>query len=123
IGVLFLAGDDEAATIWNDAAVQDLHERRFSRAVVADDAHALAFSDREIDAVQSPDGAVGLFNAVQTNEVGGRLRHRRQPHGPSLMAGRPGRRSHCLELAPMAALALAVRRLELSAIRLNRRQL
>ena len=43
-----------------DAAVQDMHQRRLAGAVVADDADAFAFSDRKIDAVQSPDGAVGF---------------------------------------------------------------
>src|SRR5262245_2709456 len=82
-----------------------MHERRLAGAVMADDADALAFSHREIDAVQSPDGAIGFFDAVQRDKMVGRFRHCRRRQGPSWMAGRLGRRSYFFTLAAMAAFA------------------
>ena len=69
IGALFVAGDDKPAAIRSDAAVQDMHEGRFASAVMADDADALAFSHSEIDAVQSPDGAVRFFDAAEIDDL------------------------------------------------------
>ncbi len=72
---LFLAVDDEFAAIRRDAAVEDMHQRRLAGAVVADDADALAGDKRKIGAVQSPDGAVGFFDADEIDERSARVRH------------------------------------------------
>ena len=51
-----------------------MHQRRFAGAVVTDDADALAGDEREIGAVQSPDGAVGFFDADEIDESSARVR-------------------------------------------------
>src|ERR1700722_13581053 len=63
---LLRPSDDETATIRCDAAVEDVHQRRLARAIMADDANTLAGAERKIGAVQSPDSAIGLFDA---NEI------------------------------------------------------
>jgi hypothetical protein len=45
-----------------------MHQRRLARAVVADDADALAGRKKKIGAVQSPDGAIGLLNADEIDK-------------------------------------------------------
>src|ERR1700722_5399467 len=65
---LFLAADDQPTAIRRDAAVEDVHQRRFAGAIVANDAYALAGLKRKIGAVQSPDGAVGFFDTGKIDE-------------------------------------------------------
>ena len=74
MGALFLPGDDQPTAIRNDAAVQDVHKRRLAGAVMADDADALALSDREINAVQSPNGAIGFFDSYEVDKRSARVR-------------------------------------------------
>src|SRR5208337_469317 len=72
---LLLAGDDEPSAVRRHAAVQDVHQRRLAGPVVADDADAFAFGDGKIDAVQSPDGAVGFRHAPEVDERSAAARH------------------------------------------------
>ena len=69
-------GDDQPTAIRNDAAVQDVHKRRLAGAVMAEDADALALSDREINAVQSPNGAIGFFDFYEVDKRSARVLHR-----------------------------------------------
>jgi len=65
---LFLAADDQPTAIRRDAAVEDMHQRRFAGAIVTDDANAFAGAKREIGAVQGSDGAVGFFDTDEIDE-------------------------------------------------------
>jgi hypothetical protein len=65
---LFLAADDEPTAIRRDAAVEDMHQRRFAGAIVTNDAYAFAGAQREIGAVQGPDSAVGFFDTDEIDE-------------------------------------------------------
>ena len=65
---LFLATDDEPTAIRRDAAVEDMHQRRFAGAIVTNDAYAFAGAQREIGAVQGPDSAVGFFDTDEIDE-------------------------------------------------------
>ena len=65
---LFLAADDQPTAIRRDAAVEDVHQRRFAGAVVTDDAYAFAGAQGKIGAVQGPDGAVGFFDTDEIDE-------------------------------------------------------
>ena len=69
------AADHEAAVVGRDGPVQDMHQRRLAGAVVADDADAFPRRDTKIDAVQSPDGAVGFFDAFEVDEKTVAARH------------------------------------------------
>ena len=53
------ASGDRAA-VGGEAAVQDIDEGGFPRAVVADEADAFAGPDGEVDAVEGHDMAIGL---------------------------------------------------------------
>jgi len=78
--VVFLhrALDRDAAAVGRERAREHLHERRLARAVVADEAHALAGRDVEVDAFERADGAEVLFDAVQVDdERSDRKRHAR----------------------------------------------
>ena len=66
---LFLAADDQPTPIRGDAAVKDMHQRRFAGAIVTDNAYALASTEREISAVQGPNGAVGFFDADEIDDL------------------------------------------------------
>ena len=52
-----------------------MHERRLSRAVVTDDADALAREKQKIGAIQSPDGAIGFFDPNKIDEGRARISH------------------------------------------------
>jgi hypothetical protein len=52
-----------------------MHERRFSRAVVADEPDAFAGTDMKVDATERADGAEVFFGAVQPDDVCASLRH------------------------------------------------
>ena len=58
-----------AAGVGRAGAGQHVHERRLAGPVVADKADAFAALDREIDAVESADGAVMLLDAVQGDDA------------------------------------------------------
>ena len=56
--------EKNAAGIGNDGAGQDLAQRRFSRAIVADEPENLARPQDEVDAVERLDGAEGLADVL-----------------------------------------------------------
>ena len=60
----FTAIEKNAAGIGNDGAGQDLAERRFSGAVVADQPENLARPQHEVDAIKGLDGAEGLADVL-----------------------------------------------------------
>ncbi len=75
INAQLFAADHEAAMVGRDGPVQDMHQGRLASAVVADDPDAFARRDRKIDAVQSPDGAIGFFDAGEVDEKAAVARH------------------------------------------------
>ena len=68
VGGLGLAADRDRAAVGRGDAGEHVHQRRLAGAVVADEADALAGRDREVDAVERPDGAEMLLDAVQRDD-------------------------------------------------------
>ena len=82
-----LAADQDLARGRLDDAGQDLDQRRFSRAVVADQSDDLALVDAEVDAAERIDAPERLGDVAQLDEP---LRHR----SPSR---EPAARSPCIQ--------------------------
>ncbi len=77
----FLPLKKEGPGIGRDHSGGDADQRRFARAVLADDGMDLAGHDGQIDAFQGADGSVGLPHAAQL--------HDRLGAGCTILAGRP----------------------------------
>src|SRR5271168_4782903 len=66
----FLSVEKNSAGIGNHRARQNLAERRFARAIVADQAENLSGAQLEMDMVERPDDTVGLADVLHPHPDG-----------------------------------------------------
>ena len=85
IAFLDAAAHGDPSAVGRQRAGKRMHQRRLAGAVVADQPHAFAGFDAEIDPVERADGAEMFFDAVQLHDVGVSIGHQR----PALTVGMP----------------------------------
>src|SRR6185312_10627901 len=77
----FLSVQQQAAGEFRMQAGDDLHQRAFARAVLADETVDLAGGEREVDPAQRLDAAEGLADPLEFEDGGRAVRHGRLKSG------------------------------------------